>query len=828
MATITTRAAVAHGPHQDWELTELQLDDPKEHEVRVKLAASGLCHSDRPHHRRRRAGPVPDGRWPRGRRHRGVRRPERDAGGVGDRVVLSYIPACGACRPCSTGHQNMCVKGLNAGTGMFLDGTFRFHRGDEDFGGFCSLGTFSEYAVVSEWAAVPLPDDIPFQVAALVGCGVPTGWGSAVYAAGVRAGDTVVIFGAGGVGSNAVQGAAYAGAKNVIVVDPVAFKLEMAKVFGATHTFADPQEAAEFVVETTWGQLADHAIITAGVVTEDVSTPPSRSPERAGKVTITAIGQLTEKAVHVHAGMLVGYQRQVRGALFGNCNPLSTSRGCCGLYRAGELKLDELITSATASTTSTRPIRTCLPARTSAGIIVHDDYGDRSPAHRDSPGRPSSAATQEGSHVPTPSRPHRAHSSGRRAGATLAPRPADLSGPASGCWRTPSTTRCCCSTSWRSAEREHGAETVSCAARRRVRPADARRAARGCLLATSATSSSSASATADRAAPRGRRRHHFERAGVPAAVICSDAFTVTASAMAQVQGAPDYALSPRPTPSRPHPRRGASGPTAAPRGPGQSPVRAPGDDPDRPPRRHRRARRRRRALAMEHCYEQGWTDGLPLVPATRPLSTSSSPRRPVARRRGHRGAAADRPRGHRRARRHQRRHGGMPARVLPGRARRLGGPDARARDGWRRLAVHQWARAAHHGQRPGPRRAGIQRAGGVFGPGFRPNATIARAIGLIVRNAFGILPTIWSRPPRAFRSLVDLLRRERGESPWPPLSVDSGCPGTRSRDASAHVRVRRQPAHRRPRAAARRLRRHDRPLRVLDLQACDGRRDPLS
>src|SRR6185369_4651209 len=185
-------------------------------------------------------------------------------------VVCSYIPACGKCRPCSTGHQNMCDEGKNAGTGMFADGTFRFHLEDEDLGGFCTLGTFSQYAVVSEWACIKLPTDISYEIGCLVGCGVPTGWGSAVYAAGVRAGDTVVVYGAGGVGSNAVQGARYAGAKNVVVVDPVEFKRDMAKVFGATHTFADAKAAHDFVVDTTHGQLADHAIITVGVLHDEV------------------------------------------------------------------------------------------------------------------------------------------------------------------------------------------------------------------------------------------------------------------------------------------------------------------------------------------------------------------------------------------------------------------------------------------------------------------------------------------------------------------------------------------------------------------------------
>ncbi|HWM15144.1 MAG TPA: NDMA-dependent alcohol dehydrogenase [Microbacterium sp.] len=372
MATINTHAAIARAPHIGWELTDLQLDDPKEHEVRIRFAASGLCHSD--DHITAGDAPV---RMPVVGGHEGagivesigpnVRRVK-----VGDRVVCSYIPACGACRPCSTGHQNMCVKGLNAGTGMFLDGTYRFHKDGEDLGGFCSLGTFSQYAVVSEWAVVPLADDIPFEIASLVGCGVPTGWGSAVYAAGVKAGDTAVIFGAGGVGSNAVQGARYAGAKNVIVVDPVEFKRENAMRFGATHTFADPKEAHDFVNATTWGQLAEHVILTPGVVTEEMVQQAVLMTGKGGKVTITAVGHLKEKAVHVHAGLLIGYQRQIRGALFGDCNPLYDIPKLLGLYRSGDLKLDELVTRTYALDEVNDAYRDLNAGKNIRGVIVHD------------------------------------------------------------------------------------------------------------------------------------------------------------------------------------------------------------------------------------------------------------------------------------------------------------------------------------------------------------------------------------------------------------------------------------------------------------------------
>ena len=369
---ITTRAAVARAPHIGWEITELQLDPPKAHEVRVRFKASGLCHSD--NHITKGDAPV---RFPIVGGHEGAGIVESVGPHVrrvkpGDRIICSYIPACGACRPCSTGHQNMCEKGLNAGTGMFLDGTFRFHKDGEDFGGFCTLGTFSQYAVVSEYACIPLPDDIPFELGALVGCGVPTGWGSAVYAAGVRAGDTVVIFGAGGVGSNAVQGARFAGAKNVIVVDPVEFKRQMAtEVFGATHAFADAKEAHEFVVETTWGQLADHAILTPDLVTAEMVQAATLMVGKGGKVTITGVGR--QGAVNVHAGFLISYQRQIRGALFGDCNPLYDVPKLLGLYRSGDLKLKELITRRYTLDQVNEAYHDLEEGKNIRGVIIHED-----------------------------------------------------------------------------------------------------------------------------------------------------------------------------------------------------------------------------------------------------------------------------------------------------------------------------------------------------------------------------------------------------------------------------------------------------------------------
>ena len=365
--SMTTRAAVCRKAGQPWEITELELDEPKANEVRIKFYAAGLCHSD-DHVQKgdaRMRMPVVGG-------HEGAGVIESVGAGVtrakvGDHVVCSFIPACGFCRYCSTGHQNLCDAGKNASTGEFADGTFRFHQNGVDFGGLCVLGTFSQYAVVSEFSVIPIPDDVPFEVAALIGCGVPTGWGSAVHMAGVKAGDTVVIFGAGGVGSNAVQGAALAGAQRVVVVDPVPFKREMAKVFGATDTFETAEEATQFVIDATYGELADHAIITVGILHDKVIHDALNIVGKTGQVTITAVGNGT---IDENPGALIGYQRRVQGAIYGGCNPLYDVPKLVSLYKSGDLKLDELITKRYRLEDVNQGFQDMLDGKNIRGVII--------------------------------------------------------------------------------------------------------------------------------------------------------------------------------------------------------------------------------------------------------------------------------------------------------------------------------------------------------------------------------------------------------------------------------------------------------------------------
>jgi alcohol dehydrogenase (nicotinoprotein) len=145
----------------------------------------------------------------------------------------------------------------------------------------------------------------------------------------VAPGDTVVIFGAGGVGSNVVQGARYAGAKHVIVVDPVQFKRDKAVEFGASHAFASAADAHQAVIELTRGQLADHAVITVGVLSAEVVAQAAAIVGKGCQVTVTSVGRSGEEQIRLAAnGSVVGYERRIQGHAFGMCNPLYTSRDC--------------------------------------------------------------------------------------------------------------------------------------------------------------------------------------------------------------------------------------------------------------------------------------------------------------------------------------------------------------------------------------------------------------------------------------------------------------------------------------------------------------------
>lgn len=344
-----TKAAVLWGPGQDWSVEEIELGDPVAGEVQVRLTASGLCHSD-DHLRTGDMTMVEPGGYPIIGGHEGAGVVTKLGAGVttlkeGDHVVLSFLPACGRCPSCSTGHQNLCDMGATLFTGQAVaDSTFRSTVQGKGASSVCLLGTFSPYVTVNEASVVKIDDDIPLDKAALVGCGVTTGWGSAVNAADVRPNETVVVIGVGGIGSNAVQGARLAGAKRIVAIDPVEFKREMAMKLGATHTFASMAEAVEPLNELTWGRMADKAILTVGVVKGSHIAEMMTLLGKRGTGVVTAIGNMTDMDVKLSLFELTVMEKRLQGALFGNCNPRADIPNLLSLYRDGQLKLDELVT----------------------------------------------------------------------------------------------------------------------------------------------------------------------------------------------------------------------------------------------------------------------------------------------------------------------------------------------------------------------------------------------------------------------------------------------------------------------------------------------------
>lgn len=381
------RAAMVHGIGQDWTVETIEVDPPKAGEVLVQWTAAGMCHSDE--HVVTGDMVPPEEAWPLmgitnffpiigGHEGSGVVTevgPGVSSVRPGDHVSASFVPACGRCRYCSTGRQNLCDQGAGAFLpGMITDGTSR-HRRTADGGDvnlFAKLGTFAEFSCVAESQVIKVEPDLPLEVVALVSCGVATGWGSATSRADVQPGDTVVVVGIGGIGVNAVQGAAMAGARHVIAVDPVEFKREKAMEFGATHTFTSMEEAMPAVQELTWGQMADKVIMTPGVMYGDMMALGTQLAGKGGTIVVTAVAPITQTESSVNLFELAMWNKEIKGTIFGSLNPRADIPKLLSLYRDGKLKLDELITNRYPLDQINVGYQAMRDGENLRGIVVHD------------------------------------------------------------------------------------------------------------------------------------------------------------------------------------------------------------------------------------------------------------------------------------------------------------------------------------------------------------------------------------------------------------------------------------------------------------------------
>jgi NDMA-dependent alcohol dehydrogenase len=373
-----TRAAVLREIGQEWSVEDIELDPPKAGEVLVQMKASGMCHSDEHLVTGDLAGATSPMPLIGGHEGAGIVMevgPNVVGLEPGDHVVFGFIPACGRCPSCASGHSNLCdVGGAAFPTGRQIsDGTARHHTAaGEDLGLMCLLGTFAHHTVVHESSCVKIDKELPLDRACLLGCGVVTGWGSAVYAAEVGPGDFVAVVGAGGIGSNAIQGAKLAGARVIAAIDPVEFKRETAMELGATHTYASIADAIGALGDSTWGRGFDKVIMTMGVGDGDALGEAFWLGGKRAKIVVTNIHPTVEQSMAVPGAMLTLFEKQLIGSLFGSANIRKDIPALLELYTQGQLDLDTLVTNTYTLEEINQGFEDMRNGKNIRGVLIYD------------------------------------------------------------------------------------------------------------------------------------------------------------------------------------------------------------------------------------------------------------------------------------------------------------------------------------------------------------------------------------------------------------------------------------------------------------------------
>ncbi|WP_083185387.1 Zn-dependent alcohol dehydrogenase [Mycobacterium malmoense] len=353
-----SRAAILYEYGRPWSVEEFELDPPKAGEVLVRLAATGLCHSDE-HIRQGKLAPPPEtlralglpAMSPTIGGHEGSGVVVDVGAGVagfapGDHVVTSFVAVCGQCRWCASGMEYLCDTGSGTlAPGMPTDGTFRHHTIDgRRLGHVSKIGAFAEHTVVAANSLVKIDPHFPLVPAALLACAVPTGYGSAARRAGVRGGDTVVVIGTGGIGTAAVQGARISGAARIVAVDVSDFKRTAALQFGATHTAATAADAVELVRDLTRGVMADAVVVSPAMIGEADVGAALTLTRKGGTCVLTGLPAPATHSIAVALQDFILMNKTLCGTVFGSCNPKSDIALLATLYESGRLLLDEMIT----------------------------------------------------------------------------------------------------------------------------------------------------------------------------------------------------------------------------------------------------------------------------------------------------------------------------------------------------------------------------------------------------------------------------------------------------------------------------------------------------
>jgi Zn-dependent alcohol dehydrogenase len=337
-----TRAAILYDLNTPFKISEIDLQSPKENEVLVKMSVVGVCHSDwhlltgdTTH-----ALPCVPG-------HEGCGEIVEVGKGCGElkagqKVVLNWAPNCGSCFYCSQGQPSLCeAYKSHIWHGFLMDGTSRLSIGGNSVYHYCALSCLSEYAVVPSASCVVIPDDVPSEIGALVGCAVTTGVGSALNTVHVSQGDAVVVFGAGGVGLSTIMGAAYGGAEKIIAVDIYSDKADVATRCGATDFILYHDEIIDEIRSKTDSRGADYAFEAIGkpAIQElalDVIRP-------GGTLILSGISPMGTKT-NFPGAILTRQEKTVKGSYYGTSETGRDFLKYINLYQKGELPIDHMIT----------------------------------------------------------------------------------------------------------------------------------------------------------------------------------------------------------------------------------------------------------------------------------------------------------------------------------------------------------------------------------------------------------------------------------------------------------------------------------------------------
>ncbi len=335
------KAAILHEVNKPLSVEDIQIDEPQGQEVVVKLAGSGVCHSDLSAIKGDMPQPLPIVMG-----HEGAGIVEKVGPGVtmlqpGDHVILMVSYSCGKCRYCVEGKPTMCIGNMDTlAMASLPGGAKRLHKGDQEIGHFMGIASFAEYAIVNERQAVKIRDDAPLDVVCLLGCGVSTGIGAAIYTAGVRPGESIAVYGCGGVGLSAVMGAKLAGAGKTIAIDTLDQKLKMAKELGADVLINAKEEDPQSKVMEVTGGGADYAIECIGNV--DVMASAFGALRGGGKLVIMGSAPIGTMLSIAPYEFLLG--KVITGGVQGSIRPFIDIPRFVDLFMDGKLPIDKLLT----------------------------------------------------------------------------------------------------------------------------------------------------------------------------------------------------------------------------------------------------------------------------------------------------------------------------------------------------------------------------------------------------------------------------------------------------------------------------------------------------